>query len=147
MILVPNGNHTSVFEPENLKLASILRTQPHGVNGRSYLAWLALHSQNAMTVRTDSAHSRTLRLFLFTSTRNHARIVSIDTSQALALAGAHGVITGMDFPDVYFGSGTTRDLRIMARDEVFYVGEPVAAVAADGEMTDSSGFGTGPSGT
>ena len=72
---------------------------------------------------------------LLTSTRSHARIVSIDVSQALELPGVHGVITGKDFPDVYFGSGAVQDRRIMARDEVFYVGEPVAAVAADDEIT------------
>jgi len=72
---------------------------------------------------------------LLTSTRSHARIVSIETSQALEMPGVHGVITGKDFPDVYFGSGAVRDRRIMARDEVYYVGEPVAAVAADDEMT------------
>ena len=72
---------------------------------------------------------------VLTSTRSHARIVSIDTSAAEALPGVRGVITGKDFPDVFFGSGALRDRRIMARDEVFFVGEPVAAVAADDEIT------------
>ena len=72
---------------------------------------------------------------VLTSTRSHARIVSIDTSEAEALPGVRGVITGRDFPDVYFGSGALRDRRVMARDEVFYIGEPVAAVAADDEIT------------
>ena len=47
------------------------------------------------------------------------------------------VITGKDFPDVFFGSGALKDRRIMARDEVFYIGEPGAAVAVDDEMTAS----------
>ena len=72
---------------------------------------------------------------VLTSTRSHARIVSIDTSEAEALPGVRGVITGRDFPDVHFGSGALRDRHIMARDEVFYIGEPVAAVAADDEIT------------
>ena len=72
---------------------------------------------------------------ILSSTRNHAQIVSIDTSGAEALPGVRCVITGKDFPDVRFGSGAIHDRRIMARDEVFYVGEPVAAVAADDEMT------------
>ena len=72
---------------------------------------------------------------VLTSPRSHARIVNIDTSEAEALPGVRGVITGQDFPDVYFGSGALRDRRVMARDEVFYVGEPVAAVAADDEIT------------
>ena len=69
------------------------------------------------------------------STRNHARIVSIDTSEAARLPGVRAIVTGKDFPDVYFGSGAVRDRRVMARDEVFYIGEPVAAVAADDELT------------
>jgi carbon-monoxide dehydrogenase large subunit len=72
---------------------------------------------------------------LLTSKRPHARIVRIDTSQAERLPGVRSVITGKDFPDVHFGSGALKDRRIMARDEVFYIGEPVAAVAADDELT------------
>ena len=72
---------------------------------------------------------------VLTSTRSHARIVGIDTSQAEALPGVRGVITGKDFPDVFFGSGALKDRRVMAREAVFYIGEPVAAVAADDEIT------------
>ena len=72
---------------------------------------------------------------VLTSTRSHARIVRIDTTEAEALPGVRGIITGQDFPDVFFGSGALRDRRVMARGEVFYVGEPVAAVAADDEIT------------
>ena len=74
---------------------------------------------------------------LLTSTHSHARITSIDTTKAASLPGVRAVITGKDFPDVFFGSGALKDRRIMARDEVFYIGEPVAAVAADDEMTAS----------
>ncbi|MDA0263938.1 MAG: xanthine dehydrogenase family protein molybdopterin-binding subunit [Chloroflexi bacterium] len=72
---------------------------------------------------------------LLTSTHSHARIVSIDTSDAEALPGVRGVVTGKDYPDARFGSGALKDRRIMAVDEVFYIGEPVAAVAADDEVT------------
>ena len=72
---------------------------------------------------------------LLTSTRSHARIVSIDTSVAEALPGVRCVITGKDYPDRWFGSGGLKDRRVMARDEVFFIGEVVAAVAADDEIT------------
>ena len=78
---------------------------------------------------------RMLMCKVLTSPRRHARIVSIDTSRAAALPGVRGIITGKDFPDIYFGMGGLKDHRIMARDEVFYIGEPVAAAAADDEMT------------
>ena len=72
---------------------------------------------------------------LLTSTHIHARIKSIDISAAEALPGVRCVITGKDYPDAWFGSGALKDRRVMARDEVFYIGEPVAAVAADDEIT------------
>ncbi len=72
---------------------------------------------------------------LLTSTHSHALIKSIDTSAAEALPGVRCVITGKDYPDAWFGSGAMKDRRVMARDEVFYIGEPVAAVAADDEVT------------
>lgn len=78
---------------------------------------------------------------LATSQRGHARIVRIDTSIAEQLPGVRAVITGNDFPDVRFGSGGLKDRYIMARDEVFYVGEPIAAVAADDEITAQEAVG------
>jgi carbon-monoxide dehydrogenase large subunit len=69
------------------------------------------------------------------STHSHARIVRIDTSKAQQLPGVRAVITGKDYPDIHFGSGALKDRYIMARNEVFYVGEPIAAVAADDEIT------------
>ena len=65
----------------------------------------------------------------------HARIVQIDTSRAERLPGVRAVITGQDVPDVRFGNGAIKDKRILARDKVRYIGEPVAAVAAVDEIT------------
>ncbi len=70
---------------------------------------------------------------LLPSARSHARIVSIDTADASALPGVRAVITGTDFPDVRFGSGALRDRYVMPREVVNFVGEPIAAVAADDE--------------
>ena len=69
------------------------------------------------------------------STRSHARIRRLDTSRAEAMEGVYGVITSADFPDVMFGSGALKDRRVLARDQVYYIGEPIAAVAAVDEMT------------
>lgn len=69
----------------------------------------------------------------------HARILSIDTTQARAMPGVRAVVTSADLPDVEskisdLGEGTV-DLRyqsngILARDKVLYFGHPIAAVAA-----------------
>ena len=60
----------------------------------------------------------------------YARIVSIDKSQAEALPGVHAVVTGQDIPDTKVGRRMV-DMPILARDVVRFVGEKVAAVAAD----------------
>lgn len=70
---------------------------------------------------------------LLPSARSRARIVRIDTAKAAALPGVRAVITGTDFPDVRFGSGALRDRYIMPREVVNFIGEPIAAVAADDE--------------
>src|SRR5215831_11203551 len=60
----------------------------------------------------------------------HARIAKIDSSQAARLPGVHAVISAADIPPVMVGL-RMKDMPLLARDRVRYVGEPVAAVAAD----------------
>lgn len=81
------------------------------------------------------AHARILR-----SPHAHARIRSIDVSRAVALPGVLAVVTAADFPPLPMGASipmgqTGYDMWgvaeiNMARDNVFWVGQPVAAVAA-----------------
>jgi xanthine dehydrogenase D subunit len=61
----------------------------------------------------------------------YARIVSIDTSAALALSGVQCVITASDVPGKPTYGLISSDQPVFARDFVRYMGEPVAAVAAD----------------
>ena len=69
----------------------------------------------------------------------HAKIVKIDATKALALAGVKAVVTSADFPDIaseeaFMGEGPTnfRDLsrNCLARGKVLYEGHAVAGVAA-----------------
>lgn len=61
----------------------------------------------------------------------HARIISIDTSEALKLPGVKAIITGSDFGSFRYGmTPTTRDETPLARGKVRYIGEEVAAVVA-----------------
>ncbi|HXF76191.1 MAG TPA: molybdopterin cofactor-binding domain-containing protein, partial [Methylomirabilota bacterium] len=62
----------------------------------------------------------------------HARIVKLDTAKAAALPGVRAVITGADIPPVLTGL-RMKDMPVLARERVRFVGEPVAAVAADSE--------------
>ncbi len=60
----------------------------------------------------------------------HARILHIDTSAARRLPGVHAVLTGADLPRVLIGQ-RLMDMPLLARERVRFVGERVAAVAAD----------------
>ena len=85
--------------------------------------------------RPGMLHAKTLR-----SPHPHARIVAIDTSKALALKGVNAIVTAKDFHDVPVGAKIPMGeagydmwmvARInIARDKVFWVGQPVAVVAA-----------------
>lgn len=61
----------------------------------------------------------------------YARIVSIDVSGAYAIAGVHAVITATDVPGKATYGLISSDQPVFASDYVRYMGEPVAAVAAD----------------
>ncbi len=64
----------------------------------------------------------------------HARIVSIDPSEAMALPGVVAVITAADLPRAKTGRWLY-DRTVLACDRVRHVGEAVAAVAAVDEET------------
>jgi len=63
----------------------------------------------------------------------HARIRSIDTSSAEALAGVLAVITGRETPVRYGILPIGHDETIFAVDKVCYIGDNVAGVAAESE--------------
>ncbi len=78
--------------------------------------------------------------YILRSPHAHAKIKSIDTTQAAALPGVRAVMTGADMPHVgdrvaELGEGSVvlSDLsqNVMAQGKVFYRGQAVAAVAAD----------------
>ena len=70
----------------------------------------------------------------------HARILRIDVAKALALKGVYAAISAADFPEipegttVQIGEGFTDARHLarmnMAQGKVFWIGQPVAAVAA-----------------
>ena len=66
----------------------------------------------------------------------HARIVHIDTAGASKLPGVHAVLTGRDLAGMLVGR-TLRDTPLLAQEKVRFVGEKVAAVAADSPVIQS----------
>src|SRR5205807_2486182 len=73
----------------------------------------------------DELHGGILR-----SQYAHAKIMSIDTSEAKKVPGVHAVVTAADAPDVRYGR-TYIDRYMLAKNKVRYMGDPVAAVAAE----------------
>ena len=63
----------------------------------------------------------------------HARIRGYELSQALALPGVRAIVTGDDLPDGHRMGAFIKDEPAFAKGKVRYVGEIVAAVAADTE--------------
>jgi CO/xanthine dehydrogenase Mo-binding subunit/aerobic-type carbon monoxide dehydrogenase small subunit (CoxS/CutS family) len=76
-----------------------------------------------------------LHVQVLRSPHPHARIVSIDTSTAETMDGVEGVITSADVPGEDGFGVFVNDQPIMARGKVRYVGEAVAAVAAQDVIT------------
>ncbi len=72
-----------------------------------------------------------LHVHVLRSPHAHAKILSIDTSAAEAMEGVEGVITSADVPGEDGFGVFVHDQPVMARGKVRYVGEAVAAVAAE----------------
>jgi len=82
----------------------------------------------------DLALPRMLHAKLKRSIHAHARIRSIDASAALAMPGVHAVITGKDLPTFYGIIPWTEDEQALCEEKARYVGDAIAAVAADTEL-------------
>ena len=78
---------------------------------------------------------------LLRSPHPHARVLSINATQALKLEGVFAVITGEDLPEKFGIMPSTQDEETLAVDKVRYAGDPVAAVAAAAESLAEKAFG------
>jgi 4-hydroxybenzoyl-CoA reductase alpha subunit len=65
----------------------------------------------------------------------HGRIKTLDTSAAEALPGVAAVLTGKDLPEKYGILPVSQDEEALCTENVRYVGDPIAAVAAIDEDT------------
>ncbi len=73
----------------------------------------------------------------------HARILSIDTSEAEKLAGLRAIVTAEDTPKqkIKVSGWGTSDWYALAADKVRYAGQEIAAVAAEDELTAEEALG------
>jgi 4-hydroxybenzoyl-CoA reductase alpha subunit len=111
----PNGDRFHTIGTRQRKVEGLLK-----VTGRAVYA-------------DDIVLPRMLHGKLLRSIHAHARIASIDPRAALAMPGVHAVITGRDLPE-YFGIiPWTQDEQALCETKARYVGDAIAAVAADSE--------------
>ncbi|MEZ0241371.1 MAG: xanthine dehydrogenase family protein molybdopterin-binding subunit [Chloroflexota bacterium] len=86
----------------------------------------------------DHVSPGTLHARFLGSPLPHARIVSVSVERARAMPGVHAVLTGSDVVDMRFGR-RLQDRPVLAWDRVRFVGDRIAAVAADSvEAADSA---------
>ncbi len=63
----------------------------------------------------------------------HANLLKVDTTEALRVPGVVAILTGADLgPNSLYGA-SIKDQGVVAIDTVRYVGEPIAAIAAESE--------------
>ena len=103
--------------------ASVLETPEYRVEGRYKVSGKAQYS-------ADFSRPGMLWAAFVVSTEAHAKIRSVDTAEARATAGVHAVLTGADVPNRFFGRALM-DWPVLAHEKVHFVGQYVAAVAAD----------------
>jgi CO/xanthine dehydrogenase Mo-binding subunit len=103
--------------------ASILDQPEYRVEGRDKVTGVARYA-------ADVAMPGLLHAAFVTSPYPHARIVSVDATAARALPGVHAVLTGADTKPGRLGR-RLQDWPILCWDRVLFIGDRVAAIAAD----------------
>jgi 4-hydroxybenzoyl-CoA reductase subunit alpha len=113
-----------------------LPRQKHGLIGKRLPLVDARRKSTGQAVYTDDIQLPGMLVCkILRSPHAHARIVSIDTRRAEALPGVHAVVTGKDAPHRFGVLPVSQDELAMAIDKALYVGDNIAAVAADDEET------------
>ncbi len=119
----------------------ISKTQPKTICGRCRLSYKTVgkpvprvEGVDKVTGKTKFAADLTMPDALWgkvlRSPIPHGRIVKVDASRARQVPGVHAVLSGAELPPVLTGL-RMKDMPILAQGRVRYVGEPVAAVAAE----------------
>jgi xanthine dehydrogenase D subunit len=112
-------------------------TAKTSTRSRDVLGTSALRPDGVAKVTGDFSFSSDMRAenmlwgATLRSPHPYARIKSIDTTKALLIGGVHAVITAEDVPGKLTYGLISSDQPVFAKDVVRYMGEPVAAVAAD----------------
>lgn len=96
-----------------------------------------IHSWDKVTGRAkytdDLKLHNPLIIKILRSSQASAKIKSIDTKKAFVLQGVKEILIGKDIPNTFGVLPISKDEPALAIDQVRYVGEPVAAIAAESE--------------
>ena len=116
----------------NVKMAPRTPTAPGAIGRRIPRSDAILQVTGQVRYTEDIRLPGMLHAKFLRSRYPHARILRIDTSRARAACGVVAAITGEDVPFNRFGA-VRQDQPVLADDRVRYLGDPVAAVAAETE--------------
>jgi len=105
------------------KPQSIIGAAVGRVEGAEKVSGTALYA--ADITQPDALWGKILR-----SPYPHARILRVDVSNAWSVAGVKAIVTGKDEPNHYQGK-SIRDIPVLCWDKVRFIGDRVAAVAAE----------------
>ncbi|XP_012866062.1 PREDICTED: aldehyde oxidase [Dipodomys ordii] len=108
------------------------RQLPQDPIGRPMMHLSGIKHATGEAVYCDDMPAVDQELFLMfvTSSRAHAKIVSMDLSEALSLPGVVDIVTAEQLKD----TNSFAEEPLLATDEVFCVGQLVCAVVADSEI-------------
>jgi CO/xanthine dehydrogenase Mo-binding subunit len=115
-------SHARVTRTETAA-SDVLETPEWRVEGRDKVT-------GAARFAADITRQGMLHAAFASSPYPHARIVSVDGEAARKLPGVHAVLTGADVRPARFGR-RLQDWPVLAWDRVRFIGDRVAAVAAD----------------
>jgi carbon-monoxide dehydrogenase large subunit len=105
------------------KVQSIIGAPVGRVEGAEKVSGAALYA--ADVTMPDALWGKILR-----SPYPHARILRVDVAKASSVEGVKAIVTGKDEPNHYQGK-SIRDIPVLCWDKVRFIGDRVAAVAAE----------------
>ena len=110
-------------------------SEPRVIGGSSRRVDVADKVTGRALYADDLVLPRMLHCKLLRSRVPHAELLRVDVSAALEIPGVLAAITGADLPIPYGILPVSQDEHALCRDRVRFVGDPIAAVAAEDEET------------
>ncbi|MEY9846803.1 xanthine dehydrogenase D subunit [Streptacidiphilus sp. BW17] len=112
-------------------LQSITSAHPDGIGGSPLRPDGILKVKGEFAYSSDMWHEDMLWGMALRSPHAHARILSVDTSEAVKHPGVYAVMTYDDIPGTKFYGLEIKDQPALATGKIRYHGEAIAIVAAD----------------